>query len=63
MYYLFVYVGVFCFYSAASWLSVLVYGSEGIKEFFLVSGKCESTIFNLHGIWIFIEITIILYFL
>ena len=59
MYYLFVYVGVFCFYSATSWLSVLVYGSEGIKSFSWLMANVKAPFFNLHGIWIFIEITII----
>jgi membrane protease YdiL (CAAX protease family) len=59
VYYLIVYVGVFVFYAGASWLSVFVYGDEGAKSLNWLLDNIKAPFFNLHGIWVIIEITII----
>lgn len=59
IYYVFVYLGVFLFYAAASWVSVWVYGTEGIKSFRWLLENIKTPFFNLHGLWVIVEITII----
>lgn len=59
IYYVFVYLGVIIFYSAAAWFSVLVYGTEGIKSFAWLLENVKTPFFNLNGIWVIIEITLI----
>lgn len=59
IYYVFVYFGVIMFYSAASWLTMLTYGTEGIKSFSWLLENVKAPFFNLNGIWVVIEITLI----
>jgi membrane protease YdiL (CAAX protease family) len=59
IYYFFVYIGVMMFYFAASWLSLLTYGTEGVKSYSWLLENVKAPFFNLHGIWVVIEITLI----
>lgn len=59
IYYVFVYFGVIMFYSAAAWVSVLVYGTAEIKSFAWLLENVKAPFFNLNGIWVIIEITLI----
>lgn len=59
IYYVIIYFGVIMFYSAASWLSMLTYGADGIKNISWLLENVKAPFFNLSGMWVIIETTII----
>lgn len=59
IYYVFVYAGVFFFYCAASWLTVLFQGYTETHDIFWLIENNKAPFFNLSGIWLLLEITII----
>ncbi len=56
---MFIYLGVFFFYCAASWATVLFQGSSYAHSWLWLWQNTKAPFFGLTGIWILIEITII----
>lgn len=59
IYYVFVYAGVFLFYCAASWVTVLFQGYHEAHNIYWLIKNVKAPFFNLSGIFFLIEITII----
>lgn len=59
IYYVFVYIGVFFFYCAASWFTILLNGTENVHSLSWLLENTKAPFFGLHGLWVVIEITII----
>jgi len=58
-YYVFVYLGVFLFYCAASWVTLLFQGLSDHKSIYWLLENVKGPLLNAHGIWILIELTVI----
>lgn len=59
IYYIFIYFGVFFFYCAASWLTVLVQSKAQIHNWEWYYNHIRAPFFGLRGIWVLIQMTII----
>ncbi|MFA6409372.1 MAG: CPBP family intramembrane glutamic endopeptidase [Gammaproteobacteria bacterium] len=59
IYYVYVYLGVFFFYCAASWFAVLLGNYSNIHTLSWLLQNTKAPLFELHGLWIIVEMTII----
>lgn len=58
-YYIFVSLGVFLFYYAASWLTFFLSHTKPMHSISWLLKNVEAPFFGLHGLWVIVEITII----